>query len=61
MPIEVIEQIHDNPEWSKFLDSLTNQEEKDLAGKVMNWIKTTYPEFKNKLNGKLIAEITRKI
>ena len=57
--IILVEQIYDNKEWGEFLDSLPTQQEKDTAGLAMDWIKKTYPEFKDKLNGKLIAEITQ--
>ncbi len=58
-PIVVIEQIHHNEKWARFLELLSTQQERDIAGKVMEWVKETYPEFKDKLNGELIAEITR--
>ena len=61
MTIELMEQIHNNEKWEEFLNSLDNQYQRDIAGIVMDWIKETYPEFKDKLNGKLIAEVTRKI
>ena len=54
-----METIHDNPEWGKFLDTLDNNYQRDIAGAVMDWIKETYPEFKDKLNGEIIAEITK--
>jgi len=55
----VMEQIHDNPKWDKFLKSLDNQYQRDIAGIVRDWIMKTYPEFRDKLQGKLIAEVTK--
>ena len=55
----LVETIHHNEKWAEFLDSLPTQIERDIAGKTMDWIKEAYPQFKDKLNGKLIAEITR--
>lgn len=55
----IMEQIYDNPEWDKFLKTLPNEYQREIASIVMTWIKDTYPEFKDKLNGKLIADITR--
>lgn len=57
--VVLIETIHDNPEWGKFLDALENQYQRDLAGAVMNWIMETYPHFADELKGELIAEITK--
>lgn len=59
MKIVLMETIYHNEKWAEFLDSLSNQEEKDIAGKTMGWIKKNYPQFKNELDGELIAEITR--
>ena len=59
MSVIVIETIHHNKEWEKFLGGLPSQYEKDIAGLTMDWVKETYPEFKDKLNGELIAEVTR--
>lgn len=55
----LVETIHHNEEWEKFLNALENQYQRDIAGATMDWIKETYPEFKDKLNGELIAEITK--
>jgi len=57
--IILLETIHHNEEWAKFLKKLPTDIERTIAGKTMVWIKKTYPEFKNKLNGKLIAEVTK--
>ena len=57
--VVLVETIHHNEKWAEFLDSLSNQQEKDIAGRTMDWIKKNYPQFKKELNGKLIAEITR--
>jgi len=57
--VVLVETIHHNEKWEKFLDGLSNQYDKDIAGLTMSWIKETYPQFKDELNGKLIAEITR--
>jgi len=57
--VVLVETIHHNEKWAEFLDNLSNQQEKDTAGKTMDWVKETYPQFKKELNGKLIAEITR--
>ena len=49
----VTHQCFHNPEWKKFLDSLPTQHDKDIAGKQMAWIKKTYPQFADTLNGSL--------
>lgn len=59
MSVIVVETIHHNEKLAEFLDSLPNQREKDIAGLVITWVKETYPEFKDKLNGELIAEVTQ--
>lgn len=57
--VVLVETIHHNEKWAEFLDNLPTQSDKDVAGKTMDWIKKTYPQFKNELNGEIIAEITR--
>lgn len=57
--IILLEEIYHNEKWAEFLDGLSNQYDKDIAGLTMSWIKDTYPQFKKELDGKLIAEITR--
>lgn len=57
--IILLEEIYHNEKWAEFLNNLSTQMEKDIAGKTMGWIKETYPQFKKELNGVLIAEITR--
>lgn len=57
--IILVETIHHNEKWAKFLEELPNSETRTTAGLVMDWIKETYPQFKDTLNGKIIAEITK--
>jgi len=56
MPEVLIQKVYHNRQWKEFLDSLPNQHDKDIAGKTMDWIKRTYPEFADVLNGKLVWE-----
>lgn len=59
MKVFLVEQIHHNEKWEEFLSSLPDQATRDIAGHVMTWIKETYPQFVQTLNGELIAEITK--
>ena len=54
----LIERVYFNSEINKFLDRLKNQHDKDIAGITLDFIKTTYPEFTQTLNGELILEET---
>ena len=54
----IIERVYFNPEINKFLDKLKTQHDRDIAGQVIDFIKTTYPEFAPTLNGELILEET---
>ena len=54
----ILEQIYFNSEVGRFLDSLESQHDKDIAGKTINFIKKTYPEFAPILNGELVLEET---
>jgi len=50
--------VYFNPAINKFLDKLKTQHDRDIAGQVIDFIKTTYPEFTLTLNGELILEET---
>ena len=52
----ILEQIYFNSEVKRFLDSLESQHDKDIAGATLDFIKRTYPEFTQTLNGKLVLE-----
>ena len=54
----ILEQIYFNSEVARFLGSFDSQHDKDVAGATLDFIKTTYPEFTQALNGKLILEET---
>ena len=54
----IIERVYFNPAVNKFLDKLKTQHDRDIAGKTIDFIKTTYPEFAPTLNGELILEET---
>ena len=54
----IIERVYFNPEINKFLDKLKTQGDRDIVGKTIDFIKTTYPEFSSTLNGELILEET---
>ena len=54
----IIERVYFNSEINKFLDKLETQHDRDVAGKTIDFIKTTYPEFTKTLNGELILEET---
>ena len=54
----IIERVYFNPEINKFLDKLKTQHDRDVAGKTIDFIKTTYSEFTKTLNGELILEET---
>ena len=61
MPEELTERKFHNEKWKIFLDSLPNQHDRDVAGLQMDWMKTTYSEIKELLDGALIwEEITEK-
>lgn len=59
MNITIEEKIYDNPKLREFLDSLENQRDRDMAGKAIQWVKSTYPHFADELNGELITVIER--
>lgn len=48
---KITEKVYHNPEWKKFLESLNDEKEQAIAGKVMTWVKNTYPQFTKTLNG----------
>ena len=54
----ILEQIYFNSEVARFLGSFDSQHDKDVVGVTLDFIKTTYPEFAQTLNGKLILEET---
>ena len=54
----LIERVYFNPAINKFLDKLKTQHDRNIAGQVIDFIKTTYPEFAQTLNGELILEET---
>ena len=54
----IIERVYFNSAVNKFLDKLKTQHDRDVAGKTIDFIKTTYPEFTKTLNGELILEET---
>jgi hypothetical protein len=54
----ILEQIYFNLEVKRFLDNLKTQHDRDIAGKTIDFIKKTYPEFTQTLNGELILEET---
>ena len=54
----IIERVYFNSAVNKFLDKLKTQRDRDIAGKTIDFIKTTYPEFTETLNGELILEET---
>jgi hypothetical protein len=54
----ILEQIYFNLEVKRFLDNLKTQHDRDIAGKTIDFIKTTYPEFASTLNGELVLEET---
>lgn len=54
----IIERVYFNPAVNKFLDRLKTQHDRDIAGKTIDFVKTTYPEFTKTLNGELILEET---
>ena len=54
----ILEQIYFNSKVGRFLDSFDSQHDRDIVGKTIDFIKTTYPEFTKTLNGELILEET---
>ncbi len=54
----ILEQLYFNSEIKRFLDNLKTQHDRDIAGKTIDFIKITYPEFAPILNGELILEET---
>ena len=54
----IIERVYFNSEVNKFLDKLKTQHDRNIAGRVIDFIKNTYPEFTKTLNGELILEET---
>ena len=54
----ILEQIYFNSEVARFLGSLKSRHDKDIAGKTLDFIKKTYPEFAPILNGELVLEET---
>ncbi len=54
----ILEQLYFNSEIKRFLDKLKTQHDRDIAGKTIDFIKNTYPEFTSTLNGELILEET---
>lgn len=42
MPTELTERLFHNVEWKKFLAKFSEQHERDVAGKTMDWIKSSY-------------------
>ena len=46
MPLTEYKVFHD-AEWKQFLQSLPNQEARDIAGMTMNWIKDKYGRIVN--------------
>ena len=53
----ILEQIYFNSEVARFLGSLESQHDKDVAGLTLDFIKRTYPEFTQTLNGELVLEV----
>ena len=54
----ILEQLYFNSEVKRFLDKLKTQGDRDIAGKTIDFIKKTYPELAQTLNGELILEET---
>ncbi len=54
----IIERVYFNSAINKFLDKLQTQHDRDIAGKTVDFIKNTYPELVQTLNGELILEET---
>lgn len=52
----ILEQMYFNSEVKRFLDSFDSQHDRDIIGATLDFIKKTYPEFTQTLNGKLILE-----
>lgn len=59
--IRVEEQIHFNLALAQFFNNLENDHDREIAGKVINWIKETYPDssFVKTLKGELVLEDIR--
>lgn len=53
-----VEKVYHNPEIKEFLGQLETQRDKDIAGLTINFIKKTWPEIAEVLNGELVAENT---
>jgi len=53
--ITLEEKVFHNLAWAQFLRALPTDADRDLAGLVMSWVKETYPQFAEILNGDLIS------
>lgn len=51
-----IVRIYRNPIIGRWLDSLNDQRDKDIAGKTIDFLKNEFPEIRDLLNGELIHE-----
>ncbi len=55
---QVIHRHFHNIEWKKFLDGLPTDHDRRIAGMTMDWVKATYSQLENILNGELVFEYT---
>lgn len=53
---QVIHRHFHNIEWKKFLDGLPTDHDRRVAGMTMDWIKATYSQLEDVLNGELVFE-----
>ncbi len=59
---QVIHRHFHNVEWKKFLDGLPTDHDRRVAGMTMDWIKATYSQLEDTLNGELVwSEINGKL
>jgi len=56
MIISIEEKVYHNLALAQFLKSLENNHDREIAGKTIDWIKQTYPQIAEILNGELILE-----
>ncbi len=55
---QIIHRQFHNIEWKKFLDGLPTDHDRRVAGITMDWIKATYAQLQDVLNGELVFEYT---
>jgi len=59
MILTLEERVYYNLALAQFFRSLDNDHDREIAGRTINWVKQTYPQFAQTLNGELILEDIR--